>query len=89
MADQCQVTDCATPTQGLKSWQRYASAQERQALIDAGERIAPDDVVRLMVLACSNHALTPDLRTGTHQSTCAAPPSCTCTPDYPNDPLAE
>lgn len=82
MSNQCAVPACETPTQQLKSWQRYATEAERQALIEAGEPIGPGDPVLLPVIACENHAITADLRTGTHQATCTAPPTCNCTPDY-------
>lgn len=97
---QCPVTDCPNPA--TRSWQRYATEDERAALIAAGE-IGPDDTpVLLPMVGCTDHKLNRELAAATHQATCTAPPAtpivygpgnqelsgglCNCSPDHPSTP---
>lgn len=72
----CGAVDCGL--ESAVSWQRWASAEElaelkRQHKIPQNARSA-----QLMVYACEDHQLTPDLMAMTHLAPCTAPPVCTC-----------
>jgi hypothetical protein len=76
MASGCNVTT------DLVSWERIAREDE---LPDDMPPLAPGDTVKLLVLACQDHAIPEELRVSgvVHQSTCTAPPTCDCTPSTP------
>jgi hypothetical protein len=83
----CMATGC-TVTEDLVSWERIARPEE---LPDDLPPLAPGDVVKLLVVACSDiqngqeqgHAIPAELRPLLHQAACTAPPACTCTPSAP------
>jgi hypothetical protein len=62
------------------SWQKYATAEELLALGVPPDRV--DAVLEsgptVMVYACEDHLLAPDLMAMTHQAECPAPPDCSC-----------
>lgn len=46
------------------------------------------DATRI-VPACAQHSISLDAATLTHQATCAAPPTCDCTPEPPPQPTPD
>lgn len=74
----CSADGCEN--ESVMSWQRYATEAELLALGVPPENIqaAIDDGTTLMVYACADHLLAPDLMAMVHASACPAPPDCTC-----------
>ena len=68
-------------------WKRYATAEEISHLRATGEvhHTVPDEDITVPVYACDTHKLVSwdENAMATHQSTCAAPTTCDCEPEFP------
>lgn len=71
----CQATGCPNPS--TLSWERHATPDEGQALIDSGDLPPGFDtaVLKLPVDACDEHRVTRTLAGHTHAADCTAPPA--------------
>lgn len=77
----CQAPGCELAA--TAGWQRWASPAELDALIAAGELPPNTTSAQLMVLACADHRLMQGAGQ-THEYSCEAPPTCTCSVNAPD-----
>ncbi len=81
----CQAPECPSPA--IWSWERAATAAELAEWIGSGDLPPGSTEARVTVLACGDHTVDGQRRTGLHESDCSAPPAtdgaCDCTPTYP------
>lgn len=72
------MTCGACDVTATRSWERWATDEEITALHQSGDLPAHETTAKLMVYGCDDHALNEELAALTHDSTCAAPPTCDC-----------
>ena len=75
---QAVVNNEPCPNDIVWGWQRWATQAEIDLYHSTGDLPIHENVCRIPVYSCEDHKMSLDRMAYTHDSTCGAPPTCSC-----------